>query len=102
MWYFVGLFVHLVSGGRGVKPLIRFCGPTLGFATVLSVVSSETAVPKSSYGSEPSRTPHRASAANPNCIENGDFNSDGCTNTLDLSIFKRLYRKPPGPSCCGV
>ena len=48
------------------------------------------------------RTSHRTCAGDPNYNVEADFNGDGCINTLDLSILKGLYRKPPGPSCCGV
>lgn len=45
---------------------------------------------------------HNSCSGDASFNEDADFNGDGCVNTLDLNILKGLYRKPPGPSCCGL
>jgi hypothetical protein len=45
---------------------------------------------------------HNTCSGDASFNEDADFNGDGCVNTLDLNILKGLYRKPPGPSCCGL
>lgn len=45
---------------------------------------------------------HNSCSGDVDFDRDADFNGDGCVNTLDLNILKGLYRKPPGPSCCGV